>query len=267
MWTIDTGRGSDSHAHLQGHRGCYCPDSGISISYPDTFGNGISSTFKDVPYPNVLSGFDVDFGLTSHVGRSEQSWSKNEDSLETPIYEARLYSNDLGGSSGRDLIQTAPGPSIPYGVVAQTSTSHEDAALFTNLEYPSPPDPRDGSVHEVFSHSSKITKPSLMSEPHQRQVRDNPASSSGSHKCRTCSRACNNLRSLREHMRSHVKPHACEAAGCEERFSTARDLERHRKSIHKRAISQCLICHKHIKGARADNLRRHMRTHQAGSST
>ncbi|KAK2009919.1 hypothetical protein LZ32DRAFT_402215 [Colletotrichum eremochloae] len=266
MCTINTDLDSNSHAHLQMHHGCYDLNPGISLPDPETVGYGTYSTFKDIPYPNVLSGVGIDIDLTSHVESPEQTWNKSKDSLDTAVYETQLYGDDLGGSLGQDLIQTAPEPSIRYEVGVQISTSHEDAVEHPECQFS--PDRRDGGVQGAFGYSSKITKSSVLPEPHQHQVGKSPTSCSGSHKCTTCSRACDNLRSLREHKRSHVKPHACGTAGCEKRFSSARDLQRHQKSIHEQTFSQCPICLKSFRGARPDNLRRHIMTqHRAGSST
>lgn len=72
----------------------------------------------------------------------------------------------------------------------------------------------------------------------------------------------------REHQRSHNRPHECPESECLMSFSTPRDLQRHHQAKHRAVASKCPYCLKHFKGARRDNLKRHMRSfHKAVSAT
>ncbi|KAK1715359.1 hypothetical protein BDP67DRAFT_512271 [Colletotrichum lupini] len=77
--------------------------------------------------------------------------------------------------------------------------------------------------------------------------------------CPFCENFSGDAKRLREHIRCHIKEHACEVPRCSQRFSTARDLLRHDRSAHQKAKLICHICKASIRGGRLDNLKRHMR--------
>ena len=60
-----------------------------------------------------------------------------------------------------------------------------------------------------------------------------------------------------QHKRCHLKQHRCTEPGCDLGFSTRRDLERHRASVHETTSTACPYCLKSF-GRRADNLKRHI---------
>ncbi|KAK1543759.1 hypothetical protein CPAR01_04392 [Colletotrichum paranaense] len=77
--------------------------------------------------------------------------------------------------------------------------------------------------------------------------------------CPFCENFSGDAKRLRDHIRCHIKEHACEVPRCSQRFSTARDLLRHDRSAHQKAKLICHICEASIRGGRLDNLKRHMR--------
>jgi hypothetical protein len=82
-----------------------------------------------------------------------------------------------------------------------------------------------------------------------------------------CGRGFKDQKSLRSHMRYHYKRHFCEDGVCRsktEPFSTLRDLERHKDSIHRKKRLCCPICSATIRGSRKDNLERHIRKFHPG---
>ncbi|KLU93086.1 hypothetical protein MAPG_12027 [Magnaporthiopsis poae ATCC 64411] len=57
----------------------------------------------------------------------------------------------------------------------------------------------------------------------------------------------------------HPRPFRCAKPGCKSAFKQKRDLMRHVGSRHDKSKIPCPRCHRNIKGARKDNLRRHLR--------
>ncbi|KAH8883792.1 hypothetical protein GQ53DRAFT_752630 [Thozetella sp. PMI_491] len=76
--------------------------------------------------------------------------------------------------------------------------------------------------------------------------------------CDECGKACRDAKALSQHKRCHRKQHRCAEPGCGMGFSTRRDLERHRLSVHERKPTSCPFCYKKGFGMRVDNLKRHI---------
>ncbi|KAG7040708.1 Zinc finger protein 2 [Colletotrichum scovillei] len=83
--------------------------------------------------------------------------------------------------------------------------------------------------------------------------------SSTSGDCPFCENFSGDAKQLREHIRCHIRKHVCAVPQCSLRFSTARDLQRHDRSAHRKETPRCHICNATIRGGREDNLKRHVR--------
>ncbi|KAH8902172.1 hypothetical protein BR93DRAFT_360742 [Coniochaeta sp. PMI_546] len=82
--------------------------------------------------------------------------------------------------------------------------------------------------------------------------------------CEACGRRCRDLKALQQHKRCHLKPFQCPDTKCYLRFSTRRDLSRHRAAVHSAkpmaASASCPFCTKRF--VRMDNLKRHITGHR-----
>lgn len=83
-------------------------------------------------------------------------------------------------------------------------------------------------------------------------------------KCEVCGRRCRDAKALQQHKRCHLKPYQCSDPTCYLRFSTRRDLNRHRYAVHEvRGVTNLTSCpHCPKRFSRSDNLRRHVKRHQ-----
>ncbi|KAB5566141.1 hypothetical protein GE09DRAFT_729169 [Coniochaeta sp. 2T2.1] len=82
-------------------------------------------------------------------------------------------------------------------------------------------------------------------------------------KCDICARQCRDSKALQQHKRCHLKTYQCSTPKCHLRFSTRRDLNRHRDTVHptngKTSSAPCPYCSRRF--SRQDNLKRHVIGH------
>jgi len=179
--------------------------------------------------------------------------------------------------TGLNFPQAAVGPPLDDGMIDfifESPVGSNDAisdcdqlALGLESQHHSPASDPSSPTSEARSTSyplcpngSSLASSSCGSSPAARDPTNSNPGVGDAFSCRQCRKKCGDRAKLKLHARYHGnKEHGCSIAGCDKRFNTKQDLDRHQRTISHggRKGFRCSRCQTAF--SRKDNLQRHER--------
>ncbi|OIW24722.1 hypothetical protein CONLIGDRAFT_103873 [Coniochaeta ligniaria NRRL 30616] len=192
--------------------------------------------------PESLSLFDLsDSSLFLFPSLSPRGCSDSPETTDNTTSAETLLSDDVDRVNSKVPSGGGTLDIYPTSCTSEASDENMPASRFCSL------------LGAIDSYQSKWLRPSSHASFHKVDLI-----------CEVCGRRCRDTKALQQHKRCHLKPYQCSNPKCYLRFSTRRDLNRHRFTVHSvqgtATLASCPHCLKRF--SRHDNLKRHVIGHR-----